>query len=170
MGFGSYSGIHQISAGVWFQRLRDNEDTASRQLGQASFTSLTTFLQGNGEQISGDPVADRTGMAKSARRMVPRGHHQAAAASDAAGRESGTSSPTGWNEESGRAANYVTGRERRAADGSYRGSFRLHPKQARRLFGPRRRAGVGCVRQRPDGVARRLRHILLADRRSQLSC
>src|SRR4029077_5927834 len=29
-------GIHQISAGVWFQRLRDNENTASRQLGQAS--------------------------------------------------------------------------------------------------------------------------------------
>src|SRR5215471_3891453 len=39
-------GIHQISLGVWFQRLRDNEDTASRQLGQASFTSLQTFLQG----------------------------------------------------------------------------------------------------------------------------
>jgi len=36
-------GKHQISAGVWFQRLQDNEDTASRQLGQASFTSLTTF-------------------------------------------------------------------------------------------------------------------------------
>ena len=39
-------GIHQISAGIWFQRLQDNEDTASRQLGQASFASLTTFLQG----------------------------------------------------------------------------------------------------------------------------
>ena len=26
--------------------MQDNEDTASRQLGQASFTSLTTFLQG----------------------------------------------------------------------------------------------------------------------------
>lgn len=39
-------GIHQINVGVWFQPLQDNEDTASRQLGQASFTSLTTFLQG----------------------------------------------------------------------------------------------------------------------------
>jgi hypothetical protein len=39
-------GIHQISMGVWFQRLQDNEDSASRQLGQATFASLTTFLQG----------------------------------------------------------------------------------------------------------------------------
>ncbi len=39
-------GRHQITAGVWFQRIQDNEDTASRQLGQASFASLTTFLQG----------------------------------------------------------------------------------------------------------------------------
>ena len=39
-------GMHQISAGVWFQRLQDNENTASRRLGQASFASLTTFLQG----------------------------------------------------------------------------------------------------------------------------
>src|SRR6266446_325068 len=40
-------GRHQISAGIWFQRLQDNEDSASRQLGQATFTSLTTFLQGS---------------------------------------------------------------------------------------------------------------------------
>ncbi|HEX4230943.1 MAG TPA: carboxypeptidase-like regulatory domain-containing protein [Bryobacteraceae bacterium] len=39
-------GIHQFNLGVWFQPIQDNEDTASRQLGQASFSSLTTFLQG----------------------------------------------------------------------------------------------------------------------------
>jgi len=39
-------GKHQFSAGVWFQPVQDNEDTASRQLGQASFASLTTFIQG----------------------------------------------------------------------------------------------------------------------------
>ena len=39
-------GRHQITAGVWFQRVQDNENAASRQLGQASFASLTTFLQG----------------------------------------------------------------------------------------------------------------------------
>jgi hypothetical protein len=39
-------GKHQISLGAWFQQLQDNEDTASRHLGQATFTNLTTFLQG----------------------------------------------------------------------------------------------------------------------------
>ena len=39
-------GKHQLSAGLWLQPVQDNDDTASRQLGQASFTSLTTFLQG----------------------------------------------------------------------------------------------------------------------------
>ena len=33
-------------AGFWFQRVQDNENTASRRLGQASFASLQTFLQG----------------------------------------------------------------------------------------------------------------------------
>ena len=37
-------GRHQITAGVWFQRLRDNENTASRRLGQASFASLQTTI------------------------------------------------------------------------------------------------------------------------------
>src|SRR5208282_562941 len=39
-------GIHQISVGIWLQPLQDNEDTASRQLGQASFSSLQSFLKG----------------------------------------------------------------------------------------------------------------------------
>src|SRR6185503_20387034 len=39
-------GRHQISAGVWFQRLQDNENTASRQLGIATFGSLNAFLAG----------------------------------------------------------------------------------------------------------------------------
>ena len=39
-------GRHQISAGVWFQRIQDNENTASRTTGIAAFASLTTFLAG----------------------------------------------------------------------------------------------------------------------------
>src|SRR5262249_34236697 len=39
-------GIHQINLGAWFQKLQDNENTASRRLGVANFASLTTFLQG----------------------------------------------------------------------------------------------------------------------------
>ena len=37
---------HQIEAGVWLQSLRSNDNLAQNQYGQASFASLTTFLQG----------------------------------------------------------------------------------------------------------------------------
>jgi hypothetical protein len=39
-------GRHQLSAGVWFQRLRSNENIALSQFGQATFASLQAFLQG----------------------------------------------------------------------------------------------------------------------------
>ena len=54
-------GRHQISAGVWFQRMRDNENTASRTLGQASFLSLTTFLQGTVTTFQAVPNATALG-------------------------------------------------------------------------------------------------------------
>ncbi len=39
-------GRHQIEAGGWIQRLQSNDNLAQNQWGQASFASLTTFLQG----------------------------------------------------------------------------------------------------------------------------
>ena len=39
-------GRHQIEAGGWIQRLQSNDNLAQNQYGQASFASLTTFLQG----------------------------------------------------------------------------------------------------------------------------
>ncbi|HEY3841146.1 MAG TPA: carboxypeptidase-like regulatory domain-containing protein [Bryobacteraceae bacterium] len=54
-------GKHQLSAGVWFQPVQDNEDTASRQLGQASFTSLTTFLQGTTSSFQVVPAPSELG-------------------------------------------------------------------------------------------------------------
>ena len=39
-------GIHQITAGVWIQRIQANDNLAQDQYGQASFGSLTAFLQG----------------------------------------------------------------------------------------------------------------------------
>jgi hypothetical protein len=39
-------GIHQIEAGVWVQRMQANDSLAQDQYGQASFGSLTAFLQG----------------------------------------------------------------------------------------------------------------------------
>ena len=86
-------GMHQISAGVWFQPIRDNEDSASRQLGQTTFTSLTTFLQGDGQHVPGDSRSERTGLAQHGRRMVRGGFDAAAAESDAAGGRSRRSSP-----------------------------------------------------------------------------
>ena len=37
---------HQIQAGVWLQMLQSNDNLAQNQYGQASFASLTIFLQG----------------------------------------------------------------------------------------------------------------------------
>jgi hypothetical protein len=39
-------GIHQWEAGVWFQQIRSNDNLAQDQYGQASFSSLNSFLQG----------------------------------------------------------------------------------------------------------------------------
>jgi Carboxypeptidase regulatory-like domain len=39
-------GIHQLEAGVWFQQIQANDNLAQQQFGQASFGSLTSFLQG----------------------------------------------------------------------------------------------------------------------------
>jgi hypothetical protein len=48
-------GKHQISFGVWFQRLRDNRQAPRAKAGSASFTSLTTFLQGTVSNFQGVP-------------------------------------------------------------------------------------------------------------------
>jgi hypothetical protein len=39
-------GIHQIELGAWFQRVQANDNLAQNQYGQASFGSLSAFLQG----------------------------------------------------------------------------------------------------------------------------
>jgi carboxypeptidase family protein len=44
-------GSHQISAGVWFQRLRSNELAHRTGSGVSTFTSLQTFLQGTVSQF-----------------------------------------------------------------------------------------------------------------------
>jgi hypothetical protein len=39
-------GIHRLEAGVWVQRIQNNDNLAQNQYGQASFGSLASFLQG----------------------------------------------------------------------------------------------------------------------------
>jgi len=100
-------GMHQIGAGVWLQRLRDNEDTASRQLGVASFSNLTTFLQGAVTTFQVVPDPNELGWRslygawyfEDAIRLRPNLSVQAGIRHEFT---------TGWNEVSGRAANYVT--------------------------------------------------------------
>ncbi len=100
-------GMHEISLGIWFQRLQDNENTASRQLGAATFASLTTFLQSTVTtfQVVQDPnelgwrslygawyAEDNIKLRPHLTVRVGLRHEF----------------DTGWNEVSGRASNYIT--------------------------------------------------------------
>jgi carboxypeptidase family protein len=49
-------GRHQVNVGAWFQRLRSNENLALSQYGQATFTSLQTFLAGTASTLLYDPT------------------------------------------------------------------------------------------------------------------
>ncbi|MFZ0979809.1 MAG: TonB-dependent receptor [Candidatus Acidiferrales bacterium] len=101
-------GIHQISMGVWFQRLQDNEDSASRQLGQTTFSNLTTFLQGTVSTFQVVPSPQELGW---------RSFFGAWYAEDAISIRKNLTVragvrhefTTGWNEAFGRAANFLVG-------------------------------------------------------------
>ncbi|HEX5227802.1 MAG TPA: carboxypeptidase regulatory-like domain-containing protein [Bryobacteraceae bacterium] len=101
-------GRHQITAGLWFQRIQENENTASRQLGQASFASLTTFLQGTVTTFQVVPNPNELGW----RSLFGAGYFEDSIklfpnlTLQAGLRYEFT---TGWNEVEGRAANYITG-------------------------------------------------------------
>jgi hypothetical protein len=49
-------GRHQISIGLWYQRLQSNETLALSQFGQATFTSVQTFLAGTVATLLYDPT------------------------------------------------------------------------------------------------------------------
>jgi hypothetical protein len=49
-------GRHQLSLGAWFQPFQSNETIALSQFGQATFTSLQTFLQGTISSFLFDPA------------------------------------------------------------------------------------------------------------------
>jgi hypothetical protein len=99
-------GIHQLSFGAWFQQFQSNENIALSQYGQATFTSLQTFLTGVTSTFLYDPAPTRmnwrslfgAGYAQDVIRLKPtltlslgfRGEFS-----------------TGWNEAHGRAANYT---------------------------------------------------------------
>ena len=98
-------GRHQIEAGVWLQRLESNDNLAQNQYGQASFASLTTFLQGAVKTFTVVPNPTElgwrswmgAGYIEDTFRLNPRLELRAGIRFE---------STNGWNESQGRAANY----------------------------------------------------------------
>ncbi len=129
-------GMHQISAGVWFQRMRDNENSASRQLGQASFASLATFLAGTLTSFQVIPNPNELGWRswfgaayfQDSIRLRPNLTFQAGLRYEYT---------TGWNEVVGRASNYVTDFNGVLVTAPIVGDSAFTRNNATKLFGPR---------------------------------
>ncbi|AXC13264.1 Oar protein [Acidisarcina polymorpha] len=98
-------GQHQIEAGVWLQRLQSNDNLAQNQYGQASFSTLASFLQGNVATFTVVPAPTElgwrslfvAGYVEDAWKVTPRLEVRAGFRSE---------STTGWNEVQNRASNY----------------------------------------------------------------
>src|SRR5437867_2389919 len=54
-------GRHQISSGIWFQRLQINDSMASTKNGRATFSSLALFLQGTVSNFTVPPITTPLG-------------------------------------------------------------------------------------------------------------
>ena len=129
-------GRHQITAGVWFQRIQENENTASRQLGQASFASLTTFLQSTVTTFQVVPNPNELGWRslfgaayfEDSIKLLPNLTFQAGLRYEFT---------TGWNEVDGRAANYVTGPGGILQTNPIVGDHEFTQNNATHLLGPR---------------------------------
>jgi hypothetical protein len=99
-------GRHQISVGLWFQPFQSNENIALSQYGQATFTSLTTFLAGTTSTFLYDPAPTplnwRSYFAAAYVEDVIRVKPNLTVSLGFRGEYS-----SGWNEAHGRAANYT---------------------------------------------------------------
>ncbi len=129
-------GIHQISAGVWIQRVQENEDTASRRLGMATFSTLTTFLQGTLTNFQIVPNHNALGW----RSLFGAWYIQDSIklrrnlTFQVGLRQEFT---TGWNERSGRASNYITGDNGVLLTAPLVGDSVYTQNNAKHLFSPR---------------------------------
>jgi hypothetical protein len=99
-------GIHQIEAGAWFQRLRANDNLAQNQYGQASFSTLSAFLQGTISTFTVVPTPtevgwrswEGAGFVQDAIKLLPNLNVRVGFRFE---------STDGWNESHGRASNFV---------------------------------------------------------------
>ncbi len=98
-------GHHQLSAGLWLQLFQSNEIIALSQYGQATFSSLQTFLQGTTSSFLFDPAPTEMNWrsllgawyVEDTIRATPRLTISLGLRNEFT---------TGWNEAHGRAANY----------------------------------------------------------------
>src|SRR5271170_5873997 len=98
-------GRHQIEAGVWLQRLQSNDFLAQNQYGQASFSTITTFEQGEVSKYTIVPAPTELGW----RSLFSAGFVEDTwKATSRFELRAGLriESSTGWNEAQGRASNY----------------------------------------------------------------
>ena len=97
---------HQLSFGAWFQRFQSNETIALSQFGQATFSSLANFLNGNITSFLFDPSPTEMNWrslfgawyAEDVFRISPKLTLSLGFRDEFS---------TGWNEAHGRAANYT---------------------------------------------------------------
>ncbi len=99
-------GRQQLEAGVWLQRIQSNDLLAQDQYGQASFSTLQTFLQGTVKTFTVVPSPTELGwrmlagaaFVEDTVKVTPRLEVRAGFRAE---------STNGWNEAQGRAANYA---------------------------------------------------------------
>ena len=99
-------GRNQVEAGVWLQRIQSNDLLAQDQYGQASFSTLQSFLQGAVKTFTVVPSPtelgwrsfEGAGYIEDTIKLTPRLELRAGFRSE---------STNGWNEAHGRASNYV---------------------------------------------------------------
>jgi hypothetical protein len=99
-------GIHQIEAGIWLQRIQANDNLAQDQYGQASFGTLTSFLEGKVSTFTVVPSPtelgwrslEGAGFVQDAMKLTSRFEFRVGFRFE---------SNSGWNESQGRASNYL---------------------------------------------------------------
>ena len=99
-------GKHQLSFGAWFERLQSNDSLAQDQYGQASFSTLQSFLQGTVGTFTVAPVAtplswrslEGAGYVEDVIKATPKLELRLGFRAEFT---------NGWNEAEGRASNYL---------------------------------------------------------------
>ena len=99
-------GIHSVEAGIWYQDVQANDNLAQDQYGQASFSSLATFLQGTIATFTVVPTPTEVGWrSKEYAGFIQDGIKLRKNLEIRVGFR--FESTNGWNEAAGRASNYL---------------------------------------------------------------